>query len=500
MKQKTLKYFVAVLISMVSLCATAQSFEIGSVTYKILSKTDKTVSVKKIYKKYRGSLIIPETVEYNNETYRVTEIANRASYDGSLENITLPNGITSIGSAAFMFCTNLKSVTIPNGVTSIEDNAFYYCTNLLSAIVPNSVTKIGYNVFFDCRRLTSVTFPKNMPSLGKRIFDRCVKINDVKCEDGSFPYYIFPYLPENCPFLLAKKYQQSEGNSNMYAQNVQQQPVQQQPIQTPKAEEKNPSSDVDINLPTTPENNDKTFAIIFANENYQEVAHVDYAQNDGEIFKEYCKSILGIPEKNIQFRKNATKNNMIADMMWIKDVADAYNGEAKFIVFYAGHGIPNEKSNEAYLLPVDGLVTNPATAYSLGDFYKELSSLNAAHVTVFIDACFSGSQRGEGMLASARGVVITPRKETPAGNMVVFSAAQGDETAYPYKEKGHGLFTYYLLKKLRDTKGDCTLQELGDYIQTNVKRQSIVVNRKSQTPSVSASQQLATSWTTMKLR
>ena len=126
--------------------------------------------------------------------------------------------------------------------------------------------------------------------------------------------------------------------------------------------------------------------------------------------------------------------------------------------------------------------------------------MNAAHVTVFIDACFSGSQRGEGMLASARGVVITPRKETPAGNMVVFSAAQGDETAYPYKEKGHGLFTYYLLKKLRDTKGDCTLQELGDYIQTNVKRQSIVVNRKSQTPSVSASQQLATSWTTMKLR
>ena len=187
-------------------------------------------------------------------------------------------------------------------------------------------------------------------------------------------------------------------------------------------------------------------------------------------------------------------------MSWIKDVADAYNGEAKFIIFYAGHGIPDEKSNEAFLLPVDGLANKPGTAYSMAHFYKELGSLNAANVTVFMDACFSGSQRGEGMLASARGVVITPRKETPAGNMVVFSAAQGDETAYPYKEKGHGLFTYYLLKKLRDTKGDCTLQELGDYIQTNVKRQSIVVNRKSQTPSVSASQQLATSWTTMKLR
>ena len=259
-------------------------------------------------------------------------------------------------------------------------------------------------------------------------------------------------------------------------------------------------SEIDTNIPIVDVSNTKTFAVIFANENYQEVANVEYALNDGESFKKYCKSVLGIPEKNIHLRNNATKNNMIAELAWMSGVADAYNGVAKFIVYYAGHGIPNEKSNEAYLLPVDGLVTNPATAYSLGDFYKELSSLNAAHVTVFIDACFSGSQRGDGMLASARGVVITPRKETPAGNMVVFSAAQGDETAYPYKEKGHGLFTYYLLKKLRDTKGDCTLQELGDYIQTNVKRQSIVVNRKSQTPSVSASQQLATSWTTMKLR
>ena len=78
-----------------------------------------------------------------------------------------------------------------------------------------------------------------------------------------------PISAKNCPFLLAQKYQQPANINNMYAQNVQQQPVQQQPIQTPKAEEKNPSSDaVDINLPTTPENNDKTFAIIFANENY----------------------------------------------------------------------------------------------------------------------------------------------------------------------------------------------------------------------------------------
>jgi uncharacterized caspase-like protein len=191
---------------------------------------------------------------------------------------------------------------------------------------------------------------------------------------------------------------------------------------------------------------------------------------------------------------------MIAELSWMKKVADVYNGEAKFIVYYSGHGVPDEKSNTAYLLPVDGLVTDTETAYSMTTFYQKLGSLNAANVIVFMDACFSGAQRGEGMLASARGVVITPRAETPSGKMIVFSAAQGNETAYPYKEKGHGLFTYFLLKKLRDTKGNCTLQELGDYIKMNVKQQSIVVNNKSQTPMVSASQELATSWKTMKLR
>ena len=63
-----------------------------------------------------------------------------------------------------------------------------------------------------------------------------------------------------------------------------------------------------------------------------------------------------------------------------------------------------------------------------------------------MDACFSGSRRENGMIVSARGVAIKPKKDIVTGNVVVFSAADGSETAYPYKEKGHGLFTYFLLK------------------------------------------------------
>jgi hypothetical protein len=86
------------------------------------------------------------------------------------------------------------------------------------------------------------------------------------------------------------------------------------------------------------------------------------------------------------------------------------------------------------------------------------------------------------MLASARGVAIKSKQGAPHGKMVILSAAQGDETAYPYKEKNHGMFTYYLLKKLKDTKGDVTFGELADYVTSEVMKQSVVANGKMQTP------------------
>lgn len=104
------------------------------------------------------------------------------------------------------------------------------------------------------------------------------------------------------------------------------------------------------------------------------------------------------------------------------------------------------------------------------------------------------------MLASARGVAIKAKPQAPKGKMVVFSAAQGDETAYPFKEKEHGLFTYYLLKKLKETKGNITYEELGNYLSDQVSRKSIVANGKSQTPAVVPSAGIADNWKTMKLK
>lgn len=259
-------------------------------------------------------------------------------------------------------------------------------------------------------------------------------------------------------------------------------------------------SDVDVNIPQTGANNDKTFAVVIANERYQREATVPYALNDGNIFAEYCKKTLGLPDANVHFVRNATLNNIKAEVTWLEKVIDAYGGSAKVIFYYAGHGIPDEKSRTAYLLPVDGYGSDVSTGFALNSLYASLGKLPSKSVTVFLDACFSGAKREGDMMASARGVAIRVREGQPVGNMVVFSAAQNDETAYPYTDQQHGMFTYFLLKKLQQTQGEVSYRELSDYIVQEVKRNSIVKNGKSQTPVVTPSAACSDEWQGWRLK
>lgn len=284
-------------------------------------------------------------------------------------------------------------------------------------------------------------------------------------------------------------------NANMLAQseNANKQTVQQQSV-------KLGTSDVDENIPETPMSNKKTFAVVIANQNYTNVAGVPLALNDGLAFSKYCEKTLGMPAENVRYYADASYGTMLRAIRDIKNIASAFNGNINIVFYYAGHGIPNEATKDAYLLPTDADGTQTEGCYSLNKLYAELGSTKAKEIVVFLDACFSGSKREEGMLASARGVALKAKQEDPRGNMVVFSAATGDETAFPYSAKGHGLFTYYLLKKLQETKGEVSLGELGEYISENVKQQSVVINRKVQTPTATPSTSLSASWKDLKLK
>lgn len=258
-------------------------------------------------------------------------------------------------------------------------------------------------------------------------------------------------------------------------------------------------SDVDENIPVTNIKNTNTFVLIIANEKYHSVGNVSYALNDGSIFKKYCEQTLGVDAKRIHYLPNATGNQIKTEINWLQNVLSVFDN-ANVIFYYAGHGLPDESNRTSYLMPIDGTTKDLSTCYKLDDLYAILGEMSAKQVVIFIDACFSGSNRGEGMLSSARGVALKSKPGQPQGNMVVFSAAQGDETAYPYTTQQHGMFTYFLLKKLQATQGDVTCEELSEYIKTNVKQQSILENNKSQTPCVTPAADVATEWKTWKLR
>ena len=86
---------------------------------------------------------------------------------------SIPDGVTSIGIAAFEDCRSLTSVTIPNSVTSIGDYAFSDCSSLTGITIPNGVTSIGRLSFNDCSSLTSITIPDSVTSIGDVAFDGC---------------------------------------------------------------------------------------------------------------------------------------------------------------------------------------------------------------------------------------------------------------------------------------------------------------------------------------
>lgn len=242
------------------------------------------------------------------------------------------------------------------------------------------------------------------------------------------------------------------------------------------------ASDVDADIPATTLVNDKMFAVIIANEDYQQEQDVPYAIHDGEIFREYCLKTLGIPENHIHLVTDATLNNIRFEVDWLSGMLEAHQDEARGIFYYAGHGIPDEVSRNAYLMPVDGYVGNLDSDFGLDALYAQLGSTDADAVLYFVDACFSGATRTGEMMAQSRGVTVNSKAGVLQGKAVAFTAAQGNETAYVYHEKSHGLFTYYLLKKLKETQGNITLGELADYLNAQVTRMSAEDRPKSQHP------------------
>lgn len=265
-------------------------------------------------------------------------------------------------------------------------------------------------------------------------------------------------------------------------------------------------SDVDRDIPINLNQSTNRFALVIGNEDYkrfqtglQSDQNVAYARNDAAVFKEYLTKTLGFTEKQIFMLTDATRGQMSRELERITELVKLTPG-AELIFYYAGHGLPDFETRQGYLIPVDVTASSLKDAISLKDLYSKLASSKASKILVFLDACFSGGGRGENGLLAARTVKVKPKGDIVEGNIVAFTATSGEEVSLPLARESHGLFTYYLLRKLKETKGNVTLDELRNYLEAELPKASLIENSMKQTPQVLVAPDLGDKWLKWKLQ
>ena len=214
-RRKILFSLLAAMMPMVGWCADGDTFKVNSaegkeMLFTVISEDEKTCKITGITDKISatGSLAIPS--EANG--YRVTTIA-RGAFSGAryLEEITLPDGLTSIESEAFGICNALKEMVIPETVTHfgwsvfngcsslksvnilptwtrIPEYSFIGCSSLEGIEIPNSITSIGEAAFRGCKSLKYLFLPANVTKMEADVFAGCSGLESIVVEDGNPTY------------------------------------------------------------------------------------------------------------------------------------------------------------------------------------------------------------------------------------------------------------------------------------------------------------------------
>lgn len=102
----------------------------------------------------------------------------------TLQNVQLPDSLTSIHEAAFEECTDLLEMKIPNSVTVIGQSAFWGCASLQTIEFPSALTDLGSSAFADCPSLTAVILPAGITIISKNAFSGCVGLQTVELSSG----------------------------------------------------------------------------------------------------------------------------------------------------------------------------------------------------------------------------------------------------------------------------------------------------------------------------
>ncbi len=157
---------------------------IGGITYT-LDQDTKTAAADGIYNLEKTSYNVPDTIEYNGTSYRVTEITESVfAYNESMTSVSLSKNLTKLPEMMFYGCSNLTAVVVPEGVTELGDGVFTYCEMLTDVSLPSTLTKIGEEAFFGCAMLQAIVIPDSVTSIGASAFFDCSLLRSIAFPSG----------------------------------------------------------------------------------------------------------------------------------------------------------------------------------------------------------------------------------------------------------------------------------------------------------------------------
>jgi hypothetical protein len=224
--------------------------------------------------------------------------------------------------------------------------------------------------------------------------------------------------------------------------------------------------------------NKNSYAIVIGIEQYrQKLPKADFAVSDAKLVSEYLSKVMGYPEENIVTLTNEHASKSDFEKYFEKWLSNNAEKDSTVFVYYSGHGAPNTKTGDAYLVPYDG---DPSfieqTGYPLKKLYESLNKLQAKEIIVALDSCFSGAGGRSVIAKGARPLVMNLQSNMALSkNITVMSASSGDQISSTYDEKGHGLFTYFMLKGIKNEDvvrkdGSIAISDLFSFIKPQVER------------------------------
>ena len=172
--------------------------------------------------------------------------------------------------------------------------------------------------------------------------------------------------------------------------------------------------------------------------------------------------------------------------------------DSEIIVFYSGHGMPDEQTKEPYLIPVDISGLNVNQGISLKELMTRLNNKPHRKIDFIIDACFSGLGKSK-PLAEVKGISVVPVNPELGDNMILISSSSSNESSVVDDDNKHGLFTYHLLKILKESEGKSDIQTLFDKLSKDVGLSAIRKYNKVQTPSILLGKNINASKSTTRL-